>query len=84
MSTVLSLRSLQILTVTMFASHMARIVIDYCRRPSLREMVTCYVAREHKFTGRFQFASVLLAFNEILGVGALEFQAAVQRCCGSR
>lgn len=27
----------------------------------------CYVAREHNFTGRFQYASVLLAFNENLG-----------------
>eukprot|EP00439_Symbiodinium_sp_Y106_P058947 s1357_g8.t1 len=43
------------------------LVCDYnadLARPSLREMVTCYVAREHKFTGRVQFASLLLAFNE--------------------
>lgn len=32
----------------------------------MKEMVTRYAAREHNFTGRFQFASVLLAFNEPL------------------
>jgi hypothetical protein len=30
-------------------------------------MVMCFAAREHNFTGRFQYASVLLAFNENLG-----------------
>ena len=36
--------------------------------------MTCYVAREHKFTGRLQFASVLLAFNETLSLhGTLKY-----------
>ncbi|CAK9081566.1 3-beta-glucan synthase) (Protein GLUCAN SYNTHASE-LIKE 12) [Durusdinium trenchii] len=43
------------------------LVCDYdaeLARPSLKEMVTCHAAREHNFTGRFQYASLLLAFNE--------------------
>eukprot|EP00913_Durusdinium_trenchii_P025537 g23968.t1 len=46
------------------------LVCDYdaeLARPSLKEMVTCHAAREHNFTGRFQYASLLLAFNEHLG-----------------
>eukprot|EP00434_Breviolum_minutum_P020699 symbB.v1.2.018253.t1/scaffold1449.1/size118046/4 len=53
-----------------FRQYPVYLVCDYdseVARPSLKEMVMCYVAREHNFTGRFQYASVLLAFNENLG-----------------
>ena len=33
----------------------------------MKEMITCFLAREHNFTGRLQYASVLLAYNECTG-----------------
>ncbi|CAJ1449626.1 unnamed protein product, partial [Effrenium voratum] len=36
-------------------------------KPAMKEMITCFLAREHNFTGRLQYASVLLAYNECTG-----------------
>ena len=55
--------------IWMYRRYPVYLVCDYdadLARPSMKEMVTCYVAREHNFSGRFPFASVLLAFNEPL------------------
>lgn len=58
-----------------FRQYPIYLVCDYnadVARPSLKEMVMCFAAREHNFTGRFQYASVLLAFNENYAPGQPE------------